>query len=297
MNREVAIDLRSRNLRYLDISLQVIPRIWAHNADLAGANFSYARLYGSIFVDATLDGVDFSMASLDGATFMNIDLVSTNFIQTRMKGTFWDNVTVKNASFINADLSLASFFNVSFDQVEFLETSLQAASLSEVKGDTLGIAAQDPYMIMYLGEGENWLKDGDYPVKVNPKAALESLKEYLCKPTLTPDWAYAWGLFVQTKLLVARSEPEVTKAMHEFMKAKDCEGLPDRGFRVDALGILAAAARDKAAQEYTESELQKRSKLIKSIAPSTPASPEGGTKSVGLVVPGRTTESAQAPPP
>jgi len=248
--REVAMDLRSRNLRYLDISMQVIPRIWAHNADMAGANFSFARLYGSVFVNTTLNGANFNMASFDGVTFMNVDLLSTDFVQTRMKGSVWDNVTVKDTSFVNSDLSLASFFNVSFDHVEFLATTLQATSMYEVKGGTLTFAAREPYKIMSLTESDGWPSGSNSPFQVNPKAALESLREYLCKPTLTPEWAYAWGLFVQTKLLIARSEPEVTKAMQEFMTTKACEGLPDRGFKEDALGVLAAAAKDNTAKEH-----------------------------------------------
>lgn len=266
ISREVAMDLRSRNLRYLDISLQVIPRIWAHNADLTGANFSFARLYGSVFVDTTLNGANFNMASLDGATFVNIDLVSTDFIQTQIKGALWDNVTVKNARFINADLSLASFLNVSFDHVEFLATSLQATSLFEVKGDTVSFAIREPFKIMSLAQSDDWLKDGTSPFEVRPKAALESLQEHLCKPSLTPDWTFAWSLFIQTKLMLARTEPEVTKAMQEFMKTKGCERLPDRGFREDALGILVTA-RDKAAQERTKSPLPKRGKQKPPVAP------------------------------
>lgn len=296
MSREVAMDLRSRNLRYLDISLQVIPRIWAHNADLAGANFSFARIYGSVFVDTILNGANFNMASLDGATFMNINLVSTDFIQTRMKGSLWDNVTVKNASFIDADLSLASFFNASFNHVEFLATSFQATSLFEAKGDALTFAAREPFKIMSLAESEEWLKDSASPFEVNPKAALESLQEHLCKPILTPDWAYAWGLFVQTKLLIARTEPEVTKAMQEFMKTKGCEGLPDRGFREDAMGILAAASKDKAGLEHSDSPLQESSKPMSPVAASSPVSSEEKIKSTRPVKPAGTAEPVKPPP-
>ncbi len=296
MSREVAMDLRSRNLRYLDISQQVIPRIWAHNADLAGANFSLARLYGSVFVDTILNGANFNMASLDGVTFMNIDFVSTDFIQTQMKGSLWDNVTVKNASFINADLSLASFFNASFEHVEFLATSLQATSLFEAEGDKVTFAIREPFKIMSLAESGDWLKDSSSPFEVRPKAALESLQKYLCKPLLTPDWAYAWGLFVQTRLLVARTEPEVTKAMQEFMKTKGCEGLPDRGFREDALVILAAAATDKADLEHADSPLPEQIKQTPPLAPSSPASTVEKIKSTALGTPDGAAEPAQTPP-
>lgn len=270
MTREVTLDLRSRNLRYLDISLQVIPRIWAHNADMAGANFSLARLYGSVFVDTALNGANFNMTSLDGATFMNIDLVSTNFIQTSMKGSMWDNVTVRRTNFINSDLTLASFFNASFDHVEFFATSLQAASLFEMNGDTLSFAAPAPFNILSMTESENWPHGIDSPFQVNPKAALESLKENLCKPSLSPDWAYAWGLFIQAKLLIAHTEPEVTKAMQEFMSSKGCEDLPDRGFKEVALGIMAAAAKDKTAQQQSTIPLQAASKEENVLAPKSP---------------------------
>lgn len=302
MSREVAMDLRSRNLRYLDISMQVIPRIWAHDADLTGANFSFARLYGSVFVDTTLNGANFNMASLDGASFMNVDLVSTDFIQTRMKGSMWDNVTVKKASFINADLTLASFFNVSFDQVDFLATSLQATSLFEVKGDTLVFAAQEPFKILSMTGSDDWPQGSDSPFEVKPKAALESLQEHLCKPTLTPDWAYAWGLFVQTKLLIARTEPEVIKALQEFMSTKACEGLPDRGFREDALGISAALAKESAAQERRNASLQEAGKTMSGVAPKNAAGAvdtAGDAKPAEPVKPNETAEAdeaAESPP-
>ncbi|WP_158621133.1 pentapeptide repeat-containing protein [Pseudomonas sp. p106] len=256
MVREVAMDLRSRNLRYLDVSLQVIPRIWAHNADLAGANFAFSRLYGSVFVNTTLNGANFELASLDGATFMNMDLVATDFAQTSMKGSYWDNVTVRNAKFVNADLTLSSFFNTSFDNVAFLTTTLQATSLFEVKGGegTLTFTAREPFKILSLAESDDWPQGSDSPFEVNPQAALESLRSELCKPKLSPDWAYAWGLFIQTKLLIARTEPEVTEALQDFMKTKGCEGLPDRGFKEDAMGILAAAAKDKAAKDKASHE-------------------------------------------
>lgn len=265
MTREVAMDLRSRNLRYLDISLQVIPRIWAQHADLAGANFSFARLYGTVFVETVLNGANFNMASLDGATFMNIDLVSTDFTQTRLKGTLWDNVTVKNSAFVNADLSLASFFNVSFDHVEFLGTSFPATSLFEVNGNKVSFATRDPIKIMSRAESDGWLESRDSFFEVNPKAALDSVQAHLCKPKPSPDWAYAWGLFVQTKLLLARTEPEVAKAIQEFMKIKGCDNLPDRGLREDVAGILTAAVKDKAAQAHSDSALPR----------SKPAKPEG----------------------
>lgn len=299
MTREVAMDLRSRNLRYLDISMQVIPRIWAHNADMAGANFSFARLYGSVFVDTTLNGATFRATSLDGATFLNIDLVSTNFVQTGMKGSLWDNVTVKNAVFADSDLTLASFFNVSFDQVEFLATSLQATSFFEVRGDTLSFAAREPFKIMAIAESDDWPHGRDSPFQLNPKAALDSLQKQLCKPTLNPDWAYAWGLFVQTKLLIAHTEPEATKALQEFMSTKACEGLPDRGFKEDALGILAAVAKESAAQQRRDASLPEAGKTASGVAPKS-AADTADTAEEAMpaepVKPNETAEAAKSPP-
>lgn len=290
MSKEVALDLRSRNLRYLDISLQVIPRIWAHNADLAGANFSFSRLYGSVFVNTTLHGANFEMTSLDGVMFMNMDLASTDFVQTRMKGSYWDNVSVKNATFVNADLTLSSFFNTSFDNVEFLATSLQATSLFEVKGENVTVAAREPFKILSQAESDEWPQGSNSPFEVNPEGALESVRAELCKPTLTPDWAYAWSMFVRTKLLIARTEPEVTKALQDFMKTKDCEGLPDRGFREDAMGILAAAAKDKAAKPKIIKEDKGSTALKTSSEPAKQVDPESTqvvepVKAVELVTP------------
>lgn len=246
MTREVALDIRSRNLRFLDISMQILPRVWAQNADLAGANLSFARLYGSVFVDTNLNGATFDMTSLDGTMFMNIDLALTNFNHTAFKGSYWNDVTVKKGGFYNSDFSLASFFNVSFDHVEFIDTSLQASSLFEVKGNTMTFFTPEPYKVMSVSESENWMKHSASIFEVDPQAAFERVQQYLCKPELSPDWAYAWGMFMQTKTLVASKEPDIVKALQDFLKIKGCEGLPDRGLAADAAGFYPAQAKEKA---------------------------------------------------
>ncbi|WP_185035973.1 pentapeptide repeat-containing protein [Pseudomonas canadensis] len=249
MTREVALDIRSRNLRYLDVGMQVIPRIWAHNADLAGANFHMARLYGSVFVNTTLNGANFEMAALDGAMFMNIDLASTNFIQTSLKGSFWDNVTAKNSTFIKSDLSLASFYGASFDHVAFVGTSLQAITLFQARGDTLTFFTPEPFQVLSLEESDDWLRRGASIFEVNPKSALGAVKAHVCTPKIQPGWSYAWGQFVQTRLIRASTEPDVVKALQELLASDKCKDLPDRGYREDAVALLAAAADAEVDQE------------------------------------------------
>lgn len=96
-----------------------------------------------------------------------------------------------------------------------MKTSFEATSLLKAKGSILTFVTPAPYKVMTLASSDDWLEHSASIFEVNPKAALESIQEHLCKPKLSPDWAYVWGLFVQTKLLLARTEPEVVKAMQD----------------------------------------------------------------------------------
>lgn len=229
MAREVGMDLRSRNLRYLDVSQQILPRIWAHQADLAGANFAITRLYGSVFEGTILDGARFDLASLDGATFMNVNLNSMTFVQTSLKGTFWDNVTVENSLFYGADLSLASFFGVTLNHVDFEKTSFQATTFFATTGNILSFSAPAPFKILRADDSGEWLEPGVTGFEIDPKAALASLQSQLCTPKLNPGWAYAWNMFIQLRSMLSEREPEVFAALQELLANKACKELQDRG--------------------------------------------------------------------
>ncbi|MGE8303284.1 MAG: hypothetical protein ACN6PW_02375 [Pseudomonas kermanshahensis] len=151
------------------------------------------------------------------------------FVQTSLKGTFWDNVTVKNSLFYGADLSLASFFGVTLNHVDFEKTSFQATTFFATTGNVLSFSTPAPFKILRADDSGEWLKPGVTAFETDPKAALASLQNQLCKPTLNPSWAYAWNMFIQLRSLLSEREPEVFSALQELLANKECKELQDRG--------------------------------------------------------------------
>ena len=253
MAREVGMDLRSRHLRFLDISMQVIPRVWAHDADLSGANLNFARLYGSVFVNTSLDGANFRDAELDGSTFQFIDLDTTSFVKTSMKGSLWDTIKMTDVSFVFADLALASFYGVTFENVDFKMTSLQATSYFRTNGKRVSVMPMEPYQILDASESVGWPKQRESLLKIDPMAALQGIRHRLCKPKLEPSWEFAWNMFIQTRVLFTRTERELNSVVLDFLTVGDCKNLPDQGLR-----------------EYTDAfnaEMKKQANQVESPAP------------------------------
>lgn len=230
MTRGVALDLRSRNLRFLDISQQVIPRVWAHDADLSGANLSFTRLYGSVFVGTKLNGASFDLAALDGSTFMHTTISNTTFRHARLKGSYWDNVVVNDSDFLQADLSLASLYGVKFNRVVMAGTDLTATSLFETEAADLAIGYVEPYKILTAVESDELMKETSPVLEVAPEAALAEIAKQICRPNIDSGWTYAWSNFLQIKSMVGASEPGVMSALQGLFKLERCKDLPDRGF-------------------------------------------------------------------
>ena len=234
MTRLVTLDLRSRNLRFLDINHQVIPRVWAHDADLSGANLSFTRLYGSIFVGTRLSGASFEVAALDGSTFMNITIDDTVFVNTQLKCTFWDTVTLNDSAFLNADLSLASFYGVNLNHVIVEGTNFTATTLFQTTATETSIGYTKPNKILSATGTDTLIKDTVPVFEVAPEAAFAEIAKQLCIPNIAVGWEYAWTTFRQIKVIEgigSRTEPKVVSALQELFELEECKGLPDHGLR------------------------------------------------------------------
>lgn len=233
MERGVALDLRSRSLRFLDISQQVVPRIWAHDADLSGANLSFTRLYGSLFIGTKLSGANFELAALDGSSFMNTMIKDTAFLNTGLKGSYWDGVVISDSVFQYSDLSLSSLYGVKINNVLIEGSDFTAASFFEVKATETMIDYKDSYKILSAKESDMLVKEFSPIFKVAPKAAFSEIANQLCRPKIDLGWKYAWANFLQLeRLIMAHSdESVVASALQGLIKLEQCKGLPDRGLR------------------------------------------------------------------
>lgn len=234
MTRGVALDLRSRNLRFVDLSQQVIPRIWAHGADLSGANLSFTRLYGSVFVDTNLRGANFDMASLDGSSFMHMTIDGASFRHSRLRGTIWDSVAINDAVFEFAELSLASLYGVELNRVLIKGSNLTAISLFETKAEELAIGYDEPYKIVTARQSDSLMRDTAPVFDVSPQAALAEIAKPLCRPNIDVGWSYAWLNFERLKSMTQAVEPEVASALRWLLEQEQCKGLPRRGWRISA---------------------------------------------------------------
>ncbi len=238
MRREVVLDVRSRNLRFLDISHQVIPRVWAHDADLSGANLAFTRLYGSVFVGTNLSGTSFDFSSLDGSTFMNMAIDGATFRHTRLKGSYWDQVELIDSVFQFANLSLSSLYGVNLNRVIIKDSDLTGISLYETRATELAIRYTKPFEILTAIESNDLIDEIKPIFKVAPKVALEEIAKQVCHSNIDLGWAYAWINFLQLKSMVQSTEPEIVSALQELFKLEQCMDLPDYGLREQTDGSM-----------------------------------------------------------
>lgn len=229
--REVALDLRSRNLRFLDLSHQVIPRIWAHDADMSGANFSFSRIYGSVFVGTKIDGAKFWLASLDGATFMNMKVNHVVFQDTMLKGSYWDNVSINNSAILSSNLLLSSFYGVAFNGVMVVNSNLSAISLYESRANDLAIASELTNYILTGKNSEEVISAAFPALEISPKRAISSIIEDLCQKNIHISMEYAWATFAGLKTLMTKAEQEVVGEINDMMDMDQCRMVKERSDR------------------------------------------------------------------
>lgn len=133
--RAGGIDLRGRNLKYLDIPFQIAPRMWAHDADLSGANLSFARLMSSNFVNTNFYGATFTMSVLDGSSFFSANMEEAKIVNSYFRGTifdgiklsrvFLDSVSFVGSSFFGVEVKDSVLDGVDFSGVDFLKQKYQ----------------------------------------------------------------------------------------------------------------------------------------------------------------------------
>lgn len=222
MERSVGLDLRNRKLRFLDIQFQVMPRIWAHHADLSGANLSYTRLYGSMFVNTQLNGANLELASLDGSSFMHTTIAYTTFNNTRLKGTLWDSVSIKNSVFLFSDLSIASFYGTSFSKTLFVKSNLTGASFFKSQAKNTHISNDEVMPIFNADSTSSPFNQMPETLSISPELALRNLSQYLCESKIDMSWEYGWKKFHQLQLMRSMNQ-DITPSLQDLTELKSCK--------------------------------------------------------------------------
>lgn len=112
MSRGVGVDLRHRQLRFLDLQFQVVPRLMVHYSDLSGANLSATKLLGSNFVSTKMYDVNLQSSVLDGSRFMDVDVKFGIWQNVHARGVIFDNTSFDSSVLFRANFLGSSFFGV-----------------------------------------------------------------------------------------------------------------------------------------------------------------------------------------
>lgn len=127
MSRAVGIDLRHRQLRFLDLQFQIAPRLMVHYSDLSGANLSASRLMGSNFVGTKMYDVNMQFSVLDGSRFNDVDVKFGIWQDVNARGVVFDNTDFDSSAFVHANFLGSSFFGVNITN-SFLSGAIFSAA-------------------------------------------------------------------------------------------------------------------------------------------------------------------------
>lgn len=133
ISRYVSLDIRSRRLKFLDINNQILPRIWAHNADLSGANLSFTRLLGSTFVNTNLYGVNLSLSILDGSSFLFSNIKNSYLNNTHVKGSIFSDTNIENSIVLNSTFFGSMFFGSEITKSKLENNNFNSIYLFDTK--------------------------------------------------------------------------------------------------------------------------------------------------------------------
>jgi hypothetical protein len=208
VTREVVLDLRQRNLRFLNIQHQILPRVWAHESDFTGANLSFGYFYGWLFVNSKLHGTEFVGAKLDGTAFVESKITQSDFHRASLRGTYWGDSVVRDSDFSFSNLSLATFFGTSINKSNFKESELTAIFV-----DVFDLLDNFEFAL-----NESFLKtpvfihlNGKHPALENIIAyddniLSEAIMDLLCKEKPTFADYFAWKKFLSKVTLFRRTQ-------------------------------------------------------------------------------------------
>ncbi len=127
------IDLRSRSLRYSELSSSFLPRARLRQADLSGANLSGVRLSGANLMEAVLQEADLAGANLITVNLKKANLQDANLRQSQLQDAYLVEANLKGASIIGVNLQGANISLANLNGASLWKAQLQGASLRQAQ--------------------------------------------------------------------------------------------------------------------------------------------------------------------
>ena len=185
-SRVAGVDLRERSLKYLDISFQVAPRIWAHDADLSGANLNYTRMPGSNFINTNLYGANLSLSVLDGSRFLSTNMDMIKASNSYFRGVSFDSISLSNTFFSYSNFTGSSFFGVEIKNSLINGVDFSGVVFFETIMDNNSMVIDSPSPIFPFGDSDNNnLNEFSEAFFQDENSALSSISKQFCKKELS----------------------------------------------------------------------------------------------------------------
>lgn len=208
-SRAAGIDLRGRSLKYLDISFQIAPRIWAHEADLSGANLSFAKIPGSNFINTNFYGADLSMSVVDGSRFFAATMTNTMISNSSFRGTVFDNTNFSRAFLKYVNFAGSSFFGVRIQKSNLDGIDFSGADFFEttIKDNSMIIDAPSPIFPSLLAARNDFGEFSDAFYE-NEEAAISAIAKQFCKKSLSASDELALKGITDIYLMMGRNNSD-----------------------------------------------------------------------------------------
>jgi len=230
-SRVAGIDLRGRNLKYLDISFQIAPRIWAHDADLSGANLSFTRIPGSNFINTNLYGVNFSMSVVDGSRFFAGTMETAQIANSYFRGAVFDSMNISHVFLRNVNFTGASFFGVKIQESVLDGVNFSGSNFFETKLTDNSMIIDDPSPIFpHSPSTKNEFGEFSGAFLEDEEAALSAIAKQFCGNTLSASDEIALQgittIFALTDGIKADRMLKLQKKLNELSCDKALEFVP-----------------------------------------------------------------------
>lgn len=131
-DRGVTVDIRNRSLRLAYLHGQTLPRVWAHDADLQGANLSFAFMPGAVFVNANLQDANLELANLSGSYLDRTNFRETIAVMTNFRGASLDQAEFQGAYIRQSDFTAAWMPQAEFQLAMVLGSTFSGAYMENV---------------------------------------------------------------------------------------------------------------------------------------------------------------------
>lgn len=131
-DRGISVDIRNRSLRLAYLNGQTLPRVWAHDANLQGANLSLAFMPGAVLVNANLQDADLELANLSGAYLDRANFRETTAVMTNFRGASLEQAEFQGAYVRQSDFTAAWMPRAQFQLAIILGSSFSGAYMENV---------------------------------------------------------------------------------------------------------------------------------------------------------------------